>query len=163
MVISRYGIGRGNHTRGDERRGNKDGRKPLYAPGTPLGRINLTVPMELHSVLRAMGSGNATRGARIAAQLASKIMPLWMQDEDQVRAVLNQTFDGKATCRREVTEACARLEQALNPWGEEPPKRARVDAQDAEEDDSGYEKCQHGVDEISCGICSPMPIEEADE
>ena len=113
MVNFWTGRGRGNFTKGEERRGNREGRPPLHPPGTPLGRINLVVEMPLHSLLRAMGSGNATHGARMAVKLAAKVMPLWMQDEQKVRETLAHTFDGKATCRQAVSEASSRLERAL--------------------------------------------------
>src|SRR5579859_1353796 len=118
---TKYTGGRGNFTRGDQRKGNMNGRSPLYPPGTPLGRVNLTVEMKYHAMLRAMGSGNATRGARMAVKLASQIMPLWMQDEQKVRETLDCEFDGKAKCREAVHEASKRLGVAMRPW-EDPIK-----------------------------------------
>jgi hypothetical protein len=108
-----YSIGRGNRTHGDERRGNKDGRPPMYPPGAALGRINLVIPMPLYTMLRVMGRGNATRGARSAVKLAAQVMPLWTQDETKVHAELFSKHDGKGNCGKIANEAVARLTRAL--------------------------------------------------
>jgi hypothetical protein len=108
-----YSIGRGNRTHGDERRGNKDGRPPMYPPGTALGRINLVIPMPLYTMLRVMGRGNATQGARSAVKLAAQVMPLWTQDETKVHAELFSKHDGKGNCGKIANEAVARLTRAL--------------------------------------------------
>src|SRR5579862_624597 len=111
---------RGNFTRGEDRKGNRDGRSPMYPPGTPLGRINLIVEMKHYAMLRAMGGGNATRGARMTVKLASQVLPLWMQDEQKVREVLDLELDGKFKCRQATADALARVLDTLRSWDDGP-------------------------------------------
>jgi hypothetical protein len=105
--------GGGNWTRGESRKGNRKGRGALYPPGTPLGRINLVVPMPLYGLMRILGAGNATKGARTAVELASRIMPLEYQDESKVSELLDSTINGPALSRQVTAEAFAKFEHAL--------------------------------------------------
>jgi hypothetical protein len=169
-----FGSQRGNFTRGVERRGNKNGRPPMYEPGTPLAYIHTKVPNEHNTVLRTMGRGNAARGARMAIAWATKIMPLWAQDEDKLRDLL-ATFDGKSICQREASAAYRRLERALSTFwddkatGPEPLKRIELEPEDCRhgirEDLCPHctPKCPHGVREILCEVCSPMDDDETEE
>jgi hypothetical protein len=103
----------GNYTTGAERRGNRNGRKPVHAPGTPLLRVQLKVPLELHSLLRVMGAGNATEGLRKAIAWAAHVMPLEAQDPAWVDDKLLHSLGGKITCRDTTAAAFGKLQKGL--------------------------------------------------
>ncbi len=108
--------GGGNFTRGANRKGNRNGRKPLHPRGTPLARVSVVIPLELHSVLRVIGAGNVSEGARVSIDWATKLMPVWAQNLDKVKELLGQRVYGKAQAKSVTHKAYERFERALRSY-----------------------------------------------
>ncbi len=70
-----HGYRRGNTTSGPDRRGNREGRKPIYAADTALHHISLNVSEPEYVVAMRLGAGKAAQGARQALLLAAASLP----------------------------------------------------------------------------------------
>ena len=113
-VGSRGYRGGGNYTRGDARRGNRNGRKPIYPPGTPVSAFNITLSEDARTVCLAMGAGNVSKGLRTAVEWAARIMPLWAQDQSIVHELLDHRVFGKVQAKQLTAESFGRFQRALS-------------------------------------------------
>lgn len=64
------GTSGGNTTHGENRRGNRNGRKPLYPPGTLVCSMSFKVSEDLYCKAMILGRGNASTGMRMGTEYA---------------------------------------------------------------------------------------------
>lgn len=69
------GYRRGNTTSGANRRGNRDGRKPIYTDGTETYSIALVVSESEYAAAMVLGTGKAAQGAREALRRIIATLP----------------------------------------------------------------------------------------
>lgn len=106
--------GGGNFTRGANRKGNRNGRKPLYPPGTPLSAMSIKLTDSQRALCLTLGHGGVSKGMRLALDIAARVMPLWAQDQSTVYELLKHRVFGKEQAKQLTAEALGRLHRALS-------------------------------------------------
>lgn len=123
---------RGNTTCGPDRRGNKDGRKPIYAKGVLTFKTNLMLSTEHFAKALYAGDGNLSNGIRklLDAYAAPAGAPLErFQAEAVTRSAAAQRAKATSDARNHARYASAKA-AALHEKVEE-LRRGPVDPEDA--------------------------------
>lgn len=111
------GYRRGNTTAGANRRGNRNGRKPLYPLGTELFAIMLKVPESEYVAAMVLGAGKAAQGAREALSRALLSLPPGMP---QTRAEAYEWAVIERRKRSTASKAASRMRLQAQAQAEEP-------------------------------------------